>query len=314
MDKDLLYRYFSGCVSDDERHVVRCWVESSDENRRRFFEERKFYDIINVLDVAKPAQTEVTRRRERRGWLRMFATAVAAALIGVVATLGVRLVTETVGASAEQMPMQQITVPAGQRINLVLADGTSVWLNSNSTMRFPGEFRGEERRVEIDGEAYFAVAKNPEKPFKVATGRGEVRVTGTTFNVDAYSASSDFAVSLVEGSVSFATADCVYDLTPGKRLSATTDGGFVTDDMDPEMLEWVNGIISFRHLPMDEILARFEKYYGVSVEMQRPDIAKERFSGKFYLDEGIEQALNTLRYDIRFEYESDKDHRHIIIK
>lgn len=313
MEKEHLYRYFSGAASEDERHEIRRWVEASDENRNRFMDERKFYDIVSLLEADESAPAAAVGPRRGRGWLRVFTAAAAAAAIAVVATLGVQAVLQTQMAEAV-LPMQQITVPAGQRISLVLADGTAVWLNSNSTMRFPGAFTGGERRVEIDGEAYFAVAKDASKPFTVTTVRGDVRVTGTKFNVDAYSASSDFAVSLVEGSVSFAAGDRVYDLTPGKRLTATSGGAFVTGAMDPETLEWVNGIISFRQLPMDEILARFEKYYGVSVEMRRPDLAKERFSGKFYLDEGIEQALNTLRHDVRFEYESDKDNRHIIIK
>ena len=312
MEKDNLYRYFSGAAGEAERSDIRRWVEASDENRRRFMDERKFYDIVSMLDVEDSASERVMLHTVRRSRLRIWVSRVAAAFVAVLITLGVQ---RYIGFGAvEDLPMQQISVPAGQRLNIVLADGTSVWLNSNSTMRFPGAFIGKDRHVDIDGEAYFAVAKDTDHPFTVGTKHGDVHVTGTKFNVDAYTASPDFSVSLVEGSVNFDSGSHVYGLVPGRRLSRTDAGTFAVSDVEPETLEWVRGIISFRQLPLTDIIARFEKYYGVSVEMRRPDIADVRFSGKFYLDEGIEQALNTLRHDIRFEYESDKTNRHIIIK
>lgn len=312
MQKELLYRYFSGVASDDERHEIRRWVEASDENRSLYMTERKFYDIVNMLDTDESVSNRLLMNPARRSRLRIWVSRVAAAAIAVLLTLGIQMYT---GSKADtQLPMQQISVPAGQRLNIVLADGTSVWLNSNSTLRFPGAFTGKERHVYIDGEAYFAVAKDREKPFTVGTGHGNVNVTGTKFNVDAYSSSSDFSVSLVEGSVNFDSGSRVYNLTPGNCLSRTDAGTFIMGEVQPERLEWVNGIMSFRQLPLSEIIARFEKYYGVSVDMQRTDIADVRFTGKFYLDEGIEQALNTLRHDIQFEYESDKTNRRIIIK
>jgi len=312
MEKNLLYKYFSGAASDSERSEIRRWVEDSDMNLREFMSERKFYDIASMLVAESEPSHGVHLQPAHRSRLRIWVSRVAAAAVAVFVTLGVQ---RYIGDTADlELPMQQISVPAGQRLNIVLADGTSVWLNSNSTMKFPGAFTGNGRHVEIDGEAYFDVAKDAGNPFSVSTKYGEVQVTGTKFNVDAYSSCSDFAVSLVEGSVNFDNGSDVYRLTPGRRLSVTTAGAFTIGSVEPEALEWVSGIVSFRNLPMSDILARFEKYYGVSVEMRRPDIAKERFSGKFYLDEGIEQALNTLRHDVRFDYESDKEHRHIIIK
>lgn len=312
MEKDHLYRYFSGNASDAERSEIRRWVEASDENRSRFMAERKFYDIVSMLGAEEAAHASLHVPSVRRSSLRIWVSRVAAAAVAVLITLGVQLY---MGMNDNrQLPMQQISVPAGQRLNIVLADGTSVWLNSNSTMRFPGAFTGDSRHVEVDGEAYFAVAKDTEHPFTVGTKHGDIHVTGTKFNVDAYTASPDFAVSLVEGSVNFDSGSKVYGLTPGRRIQRTATGDFIIREVEPEILEWVSGIISFRQLPMNEIIARFEKYYGVSVEMRRTDIADVRFSGKFYLDEGIEQALNTLRHDVKFEYESDKDRRHIIIK
>ena len=97
--------------------------------------------------------------------------------------------------------MNTITVPAGQRANLTLADGTNVWLNARSEMRYPAVFTGNKREITLDGEAYFEVTHNEDKPFVVQTNKCNVEVLGTKFNVEAYSDSEDFCTSLMEGSV-----------------------------------------------------------------------------------------------------------------
>lgn len=314
MDTEKLYRYFGGSATDAERREIRQWVDSSDDNRSEFMAQRKFYDMAMMLDAERTAGDvdAGARLRPRVSRMQAWAGRAVAAVVATILTVGVMsLFTRN---SPVELPMQQISVPAGQRLNLVLADGTSVWLNSGTTMRYPGAFTGDERRVTVDGEAYFTVAKDADKPFKVDTKRGQVLVTGTTFNVDAYGCSPDFAVSLIEGSVSFSSGRRVYRMLPGTRIVSDDSGNLNVDRMHNEDLEWINGIVSFNELPLRDIIAKFEKYYGVTVDFKRDDIAGVRFSGKFYLDEGVEQALNTLRHDIKFDFTSDKDHRHIVIK
>ena len=97
--------------------------------------------------------------------------------------------------------MNTIKVPAGQRANLTLPDGTNVWLNARSEMRYPAVFTGNKREITLDGEAYFEVTHNEDKPFVVQTNKCNVEVLGTKFNVEAYSDSEDFCTSLMEGSV-----------------------------------------------------------------------------------------------------------------
>lgn len=313
MDKETLYRYFSNSATDGERNEIRQWVEESNDNYMEYMSERKFFDLASMLaagdDAAgnQPAGWPEAVRHRRRVWWR-----VAAAAAIVAATLGVQRL--FVATEEPAMPMQTITVPVAQRLNLVLADGTSVWLNSATTLRFPGDFRGDDRRVEVDGEAYFKVAKDAARPFTVSTCRGDVVATGTEFNVDAYGAGKDFSVSLVEGAVHVNTLDTCIMLSVGEKMILSGDSTLMKGGLDASSLEWIDGLLSFRNLPMTDILARFEKYYGVTVRYSRSDFDSAYFSGKFYLDEGVEQALNTLRHDIRFSYEVDKDTRTITIK
>lgn len=307
MDKELLYKYFAGKAESSERTEVRRWVESSPENKEEFMGERRIYDLTSILgpefEAAKVEKPSMWRR-----WVGR----VAAAAVLVSATLGVDYVIDS--ARVDEVPMQTLVVPPGQRLNLTLADGTSVWLNSATTLRYPGVFRGKERHIEVDGEAFLTVAHNSEQPFTVGTSSGEIRVTGTVFNVDAYSASTEFDVELVEGSVEFTGQDRTFAIRGGQTLSRLADGSFGVRNVSNTTPDWVEGIVCFDQLTLREILKRFEKYYGVNIIYQDSLCAGQRYSGKFYLEDGAEHALNVLRHDLDFAYESDRDFHTIKIK
>lgn len=313
MNKELLYRCFAGEVTDGERAMVRRWVEASPDNAEEYMAQRRFYDITGVLgdELFTNSDAQAPRPTATRSIWRRVASYAAAVAAAVVVTLGV----EHAGtADSAPMAMQTLRVPPGQRLNITLADGTEVWLNSASTLRFPGAFTGGERRIELDGEAYLTVAHDSSHPFRVDTYMGEVEVTGTVFNVDAYAASSDFAVALSEGSVHFSDSDTDYDITAGHTLRRMPDGALAVISEDNTVPDWVEGIVSFNDLTLPQILTRFEKYYGVTITYDGDICQSERFSGKFYLEDGAEHALNALRHDIDFDFDSDRDFHTITIR
>lgn len=311
MDNNLLYKYFMRVTTPAEDHEVRLWVEASDQNRERFMAERRFFDLASLIEdnEAPTAERPSLYRRIFRPILRYGAVAAVAtlAVVGYYTYIAEKPV-------VEPAKLQAMDIPAGQRLRIELTDGTSVWLNSNTRMEFPGSFTGDNRVVSIDGEAYFEVAKDANHPFVVNTPSGSVTVTGTTFNVDAYSSAESMVVSLIDGSVEVSDgANSVYKLEPGQRL--ILDRKFAAlSEVRNEDIEWVNGIVSFYQLPLEDILLRFEKYYGVRVSYLSREMPDSRFSGKFYIDEGIEQALKTLQRDMNFVYEIDKDNRSVTIR
>ena len=317
MENELLYRYFSHTTTPEEDNAVRLWVESSDENYRHFMAERKFYDTA-MLMASEPYEGQTASATERAAFRNPFARwatrGAAAAAIAVLAITGYRVAVNDSDQFSRPL-IQTLHVPAGQRLQVQLADGTSVWLNSNTELSFPATFADSKtRNVCIDGEAYFTVAKDAEHPFIVSTPNGNVTVTGTTFNVDSYSGTQYFSVSLLEGAVSVEAEGHSYKLTPGRRIDFA-DGHVYSGELNSENLEWINGIVSFSNLQLSGILKRFEKYYGVSVDYQcSEEIAATQFSGKFYLDEGIEQALKALCRDVKFSYEFDKESRKVTIR
>ena len=199
MDKDLLYRFFEGRASVEEMRLVKEWSEASEENSKLLRRERKLFNAIILSGRLESSDGQTTLRKKRNHFVREFLkiASVVAITVGITAALF------SIGEDKEDMnvAMQTITVPAGQRVNLDLPDGSNVWLNAGTTMKYPVSFMKGKREVILDGEAYFEVAHNEKSPFVVRTHAMDVEVLGTKFNVEAYSAGRTFEASLMQGKV-----------------------------------------------------------------------------------------------------------------
>ena len=194
MERDLLYRYFDGDTTPDEERRIMEWAEASPENYRLYLEERRLWCALLL---------HAGRRTARRPalWRRLAAWRVSGAAACILLLVGLAGIFFA-GRMVPDGRMQQVVVPAGQRVELRLADGTKVWLNSKSRLEYPSSFGRRSRRVTLCGEGYFEVAHDERKPFVVETGQYDVRVLGTTFNVYAYDNDrAAFETALMEGSV-----------------------------------------------------------------------------------------------------------------
>ena len=178
MNKELLYTFFQGKTTLDEEVRIREWMESTPENYRTFLEERKLFDAMILLADEKRL---LSKRNQFKllvsTWGKEIGKIAAVAIIPFVMTL----TSQYIFNNEDMIPLQKLSVPAGQRINIELADGTVVWLNSRTSIQYPAVFNGKERKVSINGEAYFEVAHNRKQPFIVETPKGQVEVTGTKF-------------------------------------------------------------------------------------------------------------------------------------
>lgn len=197
MEKETLYKFFDGKASREEKEAVRIWLESSPENEQELFREREFFDAMILSGSTKSAGEE----KKSHPFFRtvLFEAIKIAAVFVITVACGTYFYKSEIRKIGEAM--NTIKVPAGQRANLTLPDGTNVWLNARSEMRYPAVFTGNKREITLDGEAYFEVTHNEDKPFVVQTNKCNVEVLGTKFNVEAYSDSEDFCTSLMEGSV-----------------------------------------------------------------------------------------------------------------
>jgi ferric-dicitrate binding protein FerR (iron transport regulator) len=166
----------------------------------------------------------------------------------------------------EKVVWNTITTPKGGQYQLTLPDGTKVWLNAASSLRFPTAFTGKERRVEITGEGYFEVEHNAQKPFYVSVGKTEVKVLGTHFNVMAYDDEDAKQITLLEGSVLVSMASNNAKLIPGQQAKVTADIN-VTDNVDLEqVVAWKNGAFVFgESMSVEEVMRQVARWYDVDV-------------------------------------------------
>lgn len=213
--------------------------------------------------------------------------------------------------------LQTIAVPAGQRINITLPDGTNVWLNARTTIQYPVNFNSNERIVKLNGEAYFDVAKDKTKPFIVQTDKYNVEVLGTKFDVESYSETGQFETALMEGSVRISSLKDAHEslmLKPNTKayLHMGKLRVLPVDDLNP--YRWREGLICFKNESFASIMKEFEKYYGINIYITNRQVQKYLYTGKFRQTDGVDYALRVLQKDIGFTYERDDDKHIIYIK
>ena len=213
--------------------------------------------------------------------------------------------------------MNTIFVPSGQTVNLTLSDGTNIYLNARTTLKYPDAFSGNEREIFLEGEGFFDVAYNREKPFIVHAAGYDIRALGTQFNVEAYSQSNNFNVSLLEGSVQVTLAiDSSHNLIlQPNTIVRLHEGRLVSEAItDFNHFRWREGLISFDNMPFTKLMTKFEKCYGIEIVVQNDHIKYYAPTGKFRKIDGIDYALRVLQRDFRFRFERDEENHVIYIK
>ncbi|TDQ07108.1 FecR family protein [Pedobacter metabolipauper] len=205
-----------------------------------------------------------------------------------------------------------VVTPRGTQYKLTLPDGTKVWLNSASSIRFPSSFTGAQRRVEMTGEVYFEVAKKAQ-PFIVQTEIQQVEVLGTHFNINAYSDEAEIKTTLLEGSVKVSGPDQKANiLKPGQQSAITLSGYFKgITEVDVEMVvAWKNGYFKFNRQDLKTVMRQISRWYDVEVEYSGT-IPEDEYVGKIKRSEDVSDVLNVLRLSkLNFTVEGRK----IIVK
>lgn len=198
--------------------------------------------------------------------------------------------------SSNQIFYHTISTPKGGEYQVILADGTHIWINADSKMRFPAVIRGNTRNVELTGEAYFEVAKNKTMPFEVKAGHQLVQVLGTHFNVNAYADEKVHKTTLLEGSVRVSSGKEQHLIQPGEqaRLSAGGQQGFKIEAVDvEEAIAWKNNKIMFSSRPLEEVMRQVSRWYNVEV-VYKGNISKKVFTGSISRYENVSKVLEML--------------------
>ena len=314
---DLLKKYIEGDTNRTENRDVFEWIRQSDKNEQNFKALRRLYDISIWSSDAVAAH--VVQKKNQKQNFSIFIRITAACVLASILFYFYQEISDKhiewrIGKSGAKM--QEMSVPTGQYAELVLDDGTKVWLNSKSTLIYPSHFTRTERTVQLSGEGYFDVAHDPDRPFKVETQEYIIEVLGTEFNVRAYEGLQPFETSLLKGSVMIRSVQTSKDLylKPNERAIAKDNELNITFFNKDEFL-WREGILFIDDETIYEILPVLEQYFDMKFIIEEESVERHRkYTGKFRIQDGIEHILNVLQIQNKFSYEIDQEDKIIIIK
>jgi ferric-dicitrate binding protein FerR (iron transport regulator) len=207
------------------------------------------------------------------------------------------------------MVFNTLTTPRAGQFQLVLPDGTKVWLNNASSLRYPTNFSGTTREVQLTGEAYFEVAKNSSQPFLVKASKATIQVLGTSFNVMAYYDEPVIRTTLLTGKVSIGTATHKSILSPGEQGVLDQDGIItVAKDIDTdEVIAWQKGFFNFTGSNLNDVLRQLARWYDVEVVYTAPPPAKYTCDGEIGRNLNLITILKHLeRKDVHFKLEGNR--------
>ena len=306
MRRDILYKFFEGKASPKEQRLIGQWLDESEKHKEVLVRERMVFDAMIVSGGITDRQSVQSRKKRTRvvfmELLRVAAVILVMFLVG--GYIYVRKMEEI------RLANNIVTVPVGQRVNLQLPDGTSVWLNASSEIIYPAYFSGSTREIHLNGEAYFEVEHNASKPFIVHTETFDIKVLGTKFNVEAYKGMEGFTTALMEGSVEVTdrkNKDKSVRLYPAQKV-AFRNGELCKSPIDNyDVYRWREGLICFKETRFADLMRQLEKNHGVRILINNEAVKEKVFSGKFRTTDGIDNALRLLQKEGHYTFEWDEN-------
>lgn len=322
VNKELIQRYHLKQCTPEEARAVEEWLEFEDAEQS--FPEGRDMDALKERGWRKisarhnflkeEATLPVTNFSFRLIW--QLAACIALVFIGInlyrsASFTGFRDKDQKETAA---LVYKEIKVPGGQKLQVKLPDGTMVWLNSESTLRFPIHFSAQTRPVSFSGEAYFKVAKNPSKPFIITTAETKVQVLGTRFNLRAYTGEKSTSVVVEEGKVRFSG----LNTKDHQLLTANQRGIFLANVQanEPAMkmeqvyaakyLGWKNNQLILDDLPLNEVKTILERWYGVKIQVKSPELSNEHYTGSFS-DPSLKQVMESISFALKCSYKPEKN-------
>lgn len=326
--EELIVRFLQQEISEEELHHLESWLEEDVEHKSYFFELKSISDSCKRPSLSKKAdevgwQKMLDRIRKNpslptsRTYNIWMVGMKYAAIVILAVGLGwgmhgfytdADLVDQQ---SGELIAYNEIHVQKGGKANtVILSDGTKVILNAATTFRYPSRFNEAERLVYLDGEAYFEVTKNMEKPFVVKLRKQDVTVLGTSFNIEAYGGESYSVVTLLNGSVAIdafnesgESAGRMY-LKPNQRAVSDNKSGSVSLSSTDASLSnaWIDGVYRFKDEPLSAIVKRLENYYNVEIHLEDEHLERVRYTGTFSLSQDIGDVLRIINYEDLFMF------------
>ena len=311
---ELILKILKDVAGEDEKNRLDAWVEADYRHRRLWNELRQAWDDICTLNTGFNPDTlrawrkvvEKTKKQYRKPahiipmYWRTASAACILILIGVA--IGIRVKThETSPVTYTQYETQR------EKSLITLPDGTQVWLNAGTVLKFSNLYNEKERQVELRGEALFDVTHHQDVPFMVNTEDMQVKVHGTKFNVQAYDNQPETSVSLLEGSISFLADGCpVTRIEPGYTgVYNRQDKKLALNPSDTLVTVWANKELRIVDKSLEETVRLLESWYRVSIELA-PELKSSHYFTLTVRHEAVDDLLTTMQKIAGFRFRTDE--------
>ena len=314
MNDRLLTNYFEGKTMEEELKLVIAWLEESEANMKHYHTLCRLYETTLWLSAEQPKL--IIPVKHPFLWKRMGLEILKiAAVIFITVFFTKEIVKSSI--SKEATCMQTVHAPAGQNAQVILADGSKVWLNAGSYLEFPTQFDQNLREVKHHGEGIFKVMANAEKPFIVATEHYKVRALGTSFNVHAYPGAKHFKTDLLTGKVQISNVknpNKIINLAPNECVTQIDNKLIRSNIENLDYFSWREGILCFDD-PLLNVFQKLELYFDVQIEVTKNANfpINDLCVGKFRTRDGLDHILRVLQLSHQYQYKIDSENNRIII-
>ena len=316
--------FLNGSLDAEGHAVLQQWIKEKPANRAYFqnmvaiwkatgiVSNVDEFDVEKAIDKFKKDSKPAYRIDLYRYALRISAAAIIALLCGLSSLFFLWQSERTSSEMLEEYKEYIVEVPDGAKSKITFPDGSVVWLNAGSKVKYDSDFAKESRNVELIGEGYFEVSKNEELPFVVNTGELTVKVLGTKFNLKSYEEDSEVKVTLKEGAVKvgdFLTDAAPVVLKPNQRFTLKkADLTMLVDSVDATHIEnWRNGAMTFDKVSLEEIAKELRRQYNISIRIESDKLKQIVYYSDFQKNVSIEKVLEILSSGNKFRYEVKPD-------
>jgi transmembrane sensor len=313
---EILALYLTGEISETQRQEVETWLAEDPKNveelekLRQLWKEptilyahKHTFDSVKAFEkldtkIQNTSKPQMPIHAEGRKKIWKWALGIAASIILLISITEIYKQEPNTGSFKQEITLQV------QKSIITLEDGTKIWLNNNTKLRYPENFEGDIREVYLEGEAFFDVAHNPKKPFIIHTNKADIQVLGTSFLVKSEEEATQTTV--VSGKVSVKTQDKSEEvlLTPNQKATASTKGIEKTQ-VEKAAIFWQKEVLLMKNNSIQEVIEKLEKYYRVDINVQNPSIYNCNLTGDFN-NLNLEESLQLIQIAIGIEYKIDK--------
>lgn len=317
MDKEIIVKHFEGKATPDEEQALLAWINMDYKNFEYFLHERKLWDALLVngyseeplntlagsfaelkININEPSKQDFEPSENKSLLFRKLMPFLRYAAVFVLGIIFYTALSHIIDFS-NPVTWNELVIPKGNRVRVMLPDSSIVWLNSQSKFRYPAKFEARKREVWLNGEAFFEVHKNPKQRFIVHTARLSVEAVGTSFNVLAYDSDNIFETALVTGKVNilYENSDVPVEKLDPKELAVYNKASneLNVHNVDVDLYTcWKNGEFKFRNERLEVIAQKLERYYNLRIEFGSNEIKDYRLTGTFPVSESWEKILTVI--------------------